>query len=95
METVSKERNAIQISKEFLRKQRQSLKRRQAALQAAKQELTRDVVRQKQGVGYQFYLYPFPILEDLLQCFLLHSEVILLLYRELPYFCLDSFKVVV
>lgn len=46
---VSKESNALTVSKEFLRKQRQSLKRRQAALQAAKQELTRDVLRQKQG----------------------------------------------
>ena len=50
METVSKERNAIQVSKDFLRKQRQSLKRRQAALQAAKQELIRDMQRHKQGV---------------------------------------------
>ena len=49
-EQVSKESNALSVSKEFLRKQRQSLKRRQAALQAAKQELTRDVLRQKQGV---------------------------------------------
>lgn len=48
-EQVSKETNALSISKEFLRKQRHSLKRRQAALQAAKQELTRDVLRQKQG----------------------------------------------
>ena len=50
-EQVSKESNALSVSKEFLRKQRQSLKRRQAALQAAKQELTRDVLRQKQGVS--------------------------------------------
>lgn len=49
-EHVSKESNAISVSKEFLRKQRQSLKRRQAALQAAKQELMRDIVKQKQGV---------------------------------------------
>ncbi|XP_060561428.1 centrosomal protein of 164 kDa-like [Ruditapes philippinarum] len=48
-EHVSKENNAITVSKEFLRKQRQSLKRRQAALQAAKQELVRDIIKQKQG----------------------------------------------
>ncbi|XP_053372840.1 centrosomal protein of 164 kDa-like [Mercenaria mercenaria] len=48
-EHVSKESNAISASKEFLRKQRQSLKRRQAALQAAKQELVRDILKQKQG----------------------------------------------
>ena len=53
-EQVSKESNALSVSKEFLRKQRQSLKRRQAALQAAKQELTRDVLRQKQGVRILF-----------------------------------------
>ncbi|XP_052804909.1 centrosomal protein of 164 kDa-like isoform X2 [Mya arenaria] len=48
-EQVSKERNAISASKDFLRKQRKSLKRRQAALQAAKQELLKDILRQKQG----------------------------------------------
>ncbi|XP_052265230.1 trichohyalin-like isoform X2 [Dreissena polymorpha] len=48
-EHVSKEKNAISMSKEFLRKQRHSLKRRQAALQAAKQELLKDITRQKQG----------------------------------------------
>lgn len=50
-EQLSKESSAVSISKEFLRKQRQSLKRRQAALQAAKQELTRDILKQKQGVN--------------------------------------------
>lgn len=49
-EQLSKESNAIMVSKEFLRKQRQSLKRRQAALQAAKQELVKDILKQKQGV---------------------------------------------
>ena len=39
------------MAKEFLRKQRQSLKRRHAALLAAKQELMKDVIKQKQGVG--------------------------------------------
>lgn len=40
------------MAKEFLRKQRQSLKRRQAALLAAKQELMKDVIKQKQGVSH-------------------------------------------
>ena len=57
---VSKESNALTVSKEFLRKQRQSLKRRQAALQAAKQELTRDVLRQKQGVRKVLVLTALP-----------------------------------
>lgn len=40
------------MAKEFLRKQRQSLKRRHAALLAAKQELMKDVIKQKQGVSH-------------------------------------------
>ncbi|KAL4228939.1 hypothetical protein ACF0H5_011979 [Mactra antiquata] len=46
---VTKESNAINLSKEYLRKQRQSLRRRQAALQAAKQELVKDILKQRQG----------------------------------------------
>ncbi|XP_069115548.1 centrosomal protein of 164 kDa-like isoform X2 [Argopecten irradians] len=48
-EHFSKEKSAISATKEFLRKQRQSLKRRQSALQAARQELTKDIVKQRQG----------------------------------------------
>nr|XP_034303059.1 centrosomal protein of 164 kDa isoform X15 [Crassostrea gigas] len=46
---IAKENDSILMAKEFLRKQRQSLKRRQAALLAAKQELMKDVIKQKQG----------------------------------------------
>lgn len=48
---IAKENDSILMAKEFLRKQRQSLKRRHAALLAAKQELMKDVIKQKQGVG--------------------------------------------
>ncbi|XP_021366646.1 centrosomal protein of 164 kDa-like isoform X3 [Mizuhopecten yessoensis] len=48
-EHFSKEKSAINTTKEFLRKHRQSLKRRQSALQAARQELTKDIVKQRQG----------------------------------------------
>jgi len=53
----SKEKDAITASKAFLRRQRQSLKRRQVALQAAKQELMKDIVKQKQGVGVVGFQY--------------------------------------
>nr|XP_022323611.1 centrosomal protein of 164 kDa-like isoform X4 [Crassostrea virginica] len=46
---IAKENDSILMAKEFLRKQRQSLKRRHAALLAAKQELMKDVIKQKQG----------------------------------------------
>ncbi|KAK3096852.1 hypothetical protein FSP39_003949 [Pinctada imbricata] len=46
---LAKENNTISMAKDFLRKQRQSLKRRQSALLAAKQELMKDVVKQRQG----------------------------------------------
>lgn len=49
---IAKENDSILMAKEFLRKQRQSLKRRQAALLAAKQELMKDVIKQKQGVSH-------------------------------------------
>ena len=39
------------MAKEFLRKQRQSLKRRQASLTAARQELMKDMIKQGQGVS--------------------------------------------
>ncbi|KAL3885264.1 hypothetical protein ACJMK2_025352 [Sinanodonta woodiana] len=47
---LDKESKAIIMAKDFLRKQRHSLKRRHAALQAAHQELLKDMVKQKQGV---------------------------------------------
>ncbi|KAK3609356.1 hypothetical protein CHS0354_036595 [Potamilus streckersoni] len=47
---LDKENKAINMAKDFLRKQRHSLKRRHAALQAAHQELLKDMVKQKQGV---------------------------------------------
>ncbi|XP_056013456.1 LOW QUALITY PROTEIN: trichohyalin-like [Ostrea edulis] len=46
---IAKENDSIIMAKEFLRKQRQSLKRRHSALLAARQELTKDVIKQKQG----------------------------------------------
>jgi len=65
-EQVSKESNAISVSKEFLRKQRQSLKRRQAALQAAKQELVRDILKQKQGVIMLSFVDFYPTISAIL-----------------------------
>ncbi|XP_067676754.1 centrosomal protein of 164 kDa-like isoform X2 [Haliotis asinina] len=47
---LKKESSSIGLAKAFLRKQRQSLKRRQAALTAAKQELTRDMSLAQQGL---------------------------------------------
>ncbi|KAL5020243.1 hypothetical protein ScPMuIL_003135 [Solemya velum] len=48
-EHLAKESNSIVLSKEFLQKQRHSLKRRHSALQAAKQELDKDIIKHKQG----------------------------------------------
>ncbi|CAC5404026.1 CEP164 [Mytilus coruscus] len=45
----AKEINSITMAKEFLRKQRHSLKRRQAGLTAARQELMKDMIKQGQG----------------------------------------------
>ena len=50
-EHIVKENDSVSMAKDFLRKQRHSLKRRQSALLAAKQELMKDVVKQRQGVG--------------------------------------------
>ncbi|XP_064595665.1 LOW QUALITY PROTEIN: centrosomal protein of 164 kDa-like [Liolophura sinensis] len=46
---LSRETNSISLAKEFLRKQRNSLKRRQAGLQAARDELGKDILKQQQG----------------------------------------------
>ncbi|XP_071175203.1 centrosomal protein of 164 kDa-like isoform X3 [Mytilus edulis] len=45
----AKEINSISMAKEFLRKQRHSLKRRQSGLTAARQELMKDMIKQGQG----------------------------------------------
>jgi hypothetical protein len=47
----AKEVNSISMAKDFLRKQRHSLKRHQASLSAARQELMKDMIKQGQGVN--------------------------------------------
>jgi hypothetical protein len=51
----AKEVNSISMAKDFLRKQRHSLKRRQASLSAARQELMKDMIKQGQGVNGLVY----------------------------------------
>ncbi|XP_041354698.1 centrosomal protein of 164 kDa-like isoform X2 [Gigantopelta aegis] len=46
---LKKESGSIELAKAFLRKQRQSLKRRQAAVAAARQQLALDFAKMKQG----------------------------------------------
>ncbi len=46
------ETGSVALAREFLRKQKHSLRQRQAALQAAKKELDQDIVRQQLGVSH-------------------------------------------
>ena len=54
---LAAENDAIVIAKEFLRKQKQTLRRRQAGLKAAKQELNNDMLRQQLTVKAQTHSF--------------------------------------